>query len=378
MIINIVVKMKVHYINILLFALPLNILITLCYVNFLKNPYITSHTRTTRFLCECELYTSIYNNDPEMKYVMQDFDRKTSQRFEEYNERMIKNRQKCKEQCEKDIEKIILKDKIKQKLAEQFSALEKNIDINDIPTCVCERSLADKTEKFCLNCGYALGGGVLQSLGLFGGSGIYAWKIGATTAAIAAAKKAGAAAGKAAGDIAGTAKVVQLINSEFSVSTLGKQLLKSFFIETHYTDISKIIKAVHTQFDMNCLFDSAGADKPICSAVTKLSLVEGGGPGESLLAKDAITIGVQNIVSEAEGVAANVTKTATKNATSLAIKNNTAAVEGGFNSYITAINASIIAILIIVLVMIIIYLILRYRRKKKMKKKFQYIKLLKE
>ncbi|ETW20969.1 hypothetical protein PFFVO_00145, partial [Plasmodium falciparum Vietnam Oak-Knoll (FVO)] len=61
--------MKVHYINILLFALPLNIL-----VSSKKNTYIKYNTLNTklirahRTLCECELYAlSNYDNDPEMK-----------------------------------------------------------------------------------------------------------------------------------------------------------------------------------------------------------------------------------------------------------------------------------------------------------------------
>ncbi|ETW27267.1 hypothetical protein PFFCH_05306 [Plasmodium falciparum FCH/4] len=39
-----------------------------------------------------------YDNDPEMKEMMENFDRQTSQRFKEYDERMIEKRQKCKEQ----------------------------------------------------------------------------------------------------------------------------------------------------------------------------------------------------------------------------------------------------------------------------------------
>ncbi|ETW58817.1 hypothetical protein PFMC_05297 [Plasmodium falciparum CAMP/Malaysia] len=91
---------------------------------------------------------------------MHDFDRQTSQRFEEYNERMNKNRQKCKEQCDRDIQNIILKDKIAKGLKQQLTTLETNIDTNDIPTCVCDKSVADKVEKTCLKCGGVLGGAV--------------------------------------------------------------------------------------------------------------------------------------------------------------------------------------------------------------------------
>ncbi|ETW59921.1 hypothetical protein PFMC_04196 [Plasmodium falciparum CAMP/Malaysia] len=127
--------MKLHYIKILLFSLPLNILVTSSYVHDKNKPYITPHTPTTtsRVLSECDIPTSNYDNDADMKSVKENFDRQTSQRFDEYEERMSKKRQKCKEQCEKDIKQIILKDKM-------------------------EKSLAEKVEKGCLRCGCGLGG----------------------------------------------------------------------------------------------------------------------------------------------------------------------------------------------------------------------------
>ncbi|ETW39337.1 hypothetical protein PFNF135_06281 [Plasmodium falciparum NF135/5.C10] len=135
--------------------------------------HFTSYTKhekntTTRLLCECDLYTSIYDNDPEMILVMENFNKQTEERFHEYNERMQEKRKICKEQCEKDIQKIILKDKIEKELTEKLEALETNIKTEDIPTCVCEKSVADKVEKTCLKCGGILGVGVTPSLGLLG------------------------------------------------------------------------------------------------------------------------------------------------------------------------------------------------------------------
>ncbi|KOB85346.1 hypothetical protein PFDG_00590 [Plasmodium falciparum Dd2] len=73
--------MKVHYINIVLFALPLNILVTLCLAHN-KNKLSITHdtpnakfTKSHRSLYECDLYTFIYNNDPEMKALMANYDR---------------------------------------------------------------------------------------------------------------------------------------------------------------------------------------------------------------------------------------------------------------------------------------------------------------
>ncbi|ETW58829.1 hypothetical protein PFMC_05288, partial [Plasmodium falciparum CAMP/Malaysia] len=148
--------MKVHYINIFLFALPLNIL-----VNTHKEPFITHHTPkipTTRLLCECDLYMPNYDNDPQMKKIMDKFSKQTQQRFEEYDDRMVEKRKQCKDKCDKEIQKIILKDKLEKQMAQQLTTLETKIDTDDIPTCICEKSIADKVEKGCLRYAGVLGG----------------------------------------------------------------------------------------------------------------------------------------------------------------------------------------------------------------------------
>ncbi|ETW37310.1 hypothetical protein PFUGPA_02721 [Plasmodium falciparum Palo Alto/Uganda] len=104
--------MKVNYSKILLFSLPLNILLS-SYANSKNKPYITPHTpnTTSRVLNKCDINTSIYD-DPDMKFVKENFYRQTSQRFEEYEEHKI------------------------------------------------EKTLAEKVEKVCLMCACGLGGGV--------------------------------------------------------------------------------------------------------------------------------------------------------------------------------------------------------------------------
>ncbi|EUT87966.1 hypothetical protein PFAG_01869 [Plasmodium falciparum Santa Lucia] len=105
--------MKVNYSKILLFSLPLNILLS-SYAHNKNKPYITTpHTLTTisRVLNKCDINTSIYD-DPDMKFVKENFYRQTSQRFEEYEEHKI------------------------------------------------EKTLAEKVEKVCLMCACGLGGGV--------------------------------------------------------------------------------------------------------------------------------------------------------------------------------------------------------------------------
>ncbi|SOS77904.1 rifin [Plasmodium sp. gorilla clade G1] len=145
--------MKLHYSKILLFSLPLNILVSSSYEHKKNKSYIIPHytpTTTSRVLSECDMQTLIYDNDPEMRSVKENFDRQASQRFKEYDERMKDKRQKCKEQCDKDIQNIIVKDKV-------------------------QKSLAQKVEKCCLRCGCGLGGGVLPVWGLVSGLWYATW-----------------------------------------------------------------------------------------------------------------------------------------------------------------------------------------------------------
>ncbi|SOS80104.1 rifin [Plasmodium sp. gorilla clade G1] len=339
--------MKFNSPNILLFSLSLNILLLSSEVHNQGNHYITHHIpikkpiKSHRSLCECELYMSNYDNDPEMKAVIQDFDRQASERFEEYNKRMIKNRKKCKEQCEKDIQKIILKDKIEKELAEKFMTLETNIDTSDIPTCVCENSLADKTEKFCLNCGYGLGG-ALTSWEILGYIEIYGWNIFATSVA------------KEIGTKEGIKVAIEVIKKLFD---LGSRNIKFENLVTakNYGNMNLIGEAVkglpNTICKIECFEDVMFCDYAI-NEQSKFAL------GVKTYSKNAAEAGAtefSRVMSE---------KT-------LQISTTT----GNFSNVMIA---SGITILVIVLIMVIIYLILRYRRKKKMKKKLQYIKLLKE
>ncbi|SOS81879.1 PIR protein, putative [Plasmodium sp.] len=376
--------MKVHYINILLFALPLNILVTLCHVSSKKYPYITHNTpstksiRTPRTLCEYEWYApSNYDKDPEMKEVMKNYNRQASGRFKAYDERMNKNRQKCKEQCDKEIQKIILKDKIHKELTQHLSTLETNIDSNDIPTCVCEKSLEDKIEKTCFKCTQNLGGIVAPSSIVLGGIaelGLIEWKTAALLAAEKEAMIEGAAEGAAAGIKEGIEVVMDGLNGDFGLTTLGGKSLESFFSTTPYTNASKIAQAVYTKFEQSsCLTRSTGTPKPICSWVFDKTSY-----GTQGSANTAIESHVKTMVSQAKITAEAHTEAATETAIATLKDLKTGAVNVTYGSFQTAIIASIVTIVVIVLVMVIIYLILRYRRKKKMKKKLQYIKLLKE
>ncbi|CDO62113.1 rifin, partial [Plasmodium reichenowi] len=320
---------------------------------------------TSRVLSESDTESSVYDNDEEINSVKEIFDRQTSQRFEEYEERMKEKRQKRKEQRDKNIQKIIEKDKM-------------------------EKSLAEKIEKGCLMCGCGLGS-VAGSVGLFGGIAVNVWKPGALKAAIASALKANnaniLATAEAAGEAAGAAEIMKLIKSTYTVDELGGTVLKSFFDARKYNDASVIARAVYEQYFTKCAYDSSGnllrhftygnRHIPICNSVLKQTEAVSRS-GQHLSEMKGIKTAVEIMVSEAKGAAAKATKIATDHETALIEARETGVINTIFMSKQTAIIASIVAILIIVLIMIIIYLILRYRRKKKMKKKAQYTKLLNE
>ncbi|KNG76350.1 rifin [Plasmodium falciparum IGH-CR14] len=367
--------MKIHYINILLFELPLNILI---YNQRNHNSTTPHHPPNTRLLCECKLYSPAnYDSDPEMKRVMQQFEDRTSQRFHEYDERMKTTRQKCKDKCDKEIQKIILKDKLEKQMVEQFSTLQTDIQNDAIPTCICEKSVADKVEKTCLKCGGVLGGGVTPAWGLISGIVYTGWKAAALAAAKSSAIAEGAMAGKAAGDAAGAAKVVELIELKFKVQNIAGEPLKSVFNVKNYADASLISESIETEYSrLGCGDFSTGMKNRICNFLYERMVATRVGEGVS--SKDFIETTVEEVV-EAAKATAETTKTQVAAAKTPTLEaKNIAAVEAATTPYYTPIIASIIAIEVIVLIMVIIYLILRYRRKKKMKKKLQYIKLLKE
>ncbi|ETW35093.1 hypothetical protein PFTANZ_04194 [Plasmodium falciparum Tanzania (2000708)] len=374
--------MKIHCINILLFNVPLNIL-----VNTHKKTSTTQKRLTTRLLCEGELYSPAnYDNDPQMKEVMDNFNKQTQQRFHEYNDLMIEKRQKCKEQCDKVSQKIILKDKIEKELMDKFATLDTDIQSDAIPTCVCEKSLADKVEKLCLNCGMNVGGGVILSSGVLGGIGglaVNAWKPKALDAAIKAALKANDAKILAAGFKAGNTRGMEIVRfglEHFGVDELFPGIYNPFVNTGPYTEVTNLGSSILEKYGPTCT--SLKRDFTAPTACSKFQVNLGiyltkdntYGTPESI----AIPQRFGELLKRADVASDAAAKIAREGATNAIKAQETALIEAEFNSSITSIYAPIIAIVIIVLIMVIIYLILRYRRKKKMKKKLQYIKLLEE
>ncbi|SOS78227.1 PIR protein, putative [Plasmodium sp. gorilla clade G1] len=213
--------MKLHYSKILLLYLPLNILVSSSYAHNKNKPYIKLHKRTTtsRVLRECDIQTSIYDNDAEMKAVMDNYNRQTSARFKKYDERMIKKRQKCKEQCDKDIQQIIVKDKVK-------------------------KSLEKKVEEGCLMCGCGLGGGVAPVWGIVSGLWYATWKQYVTQAPIQK----------------GIDTVISQIDYFPGINTLPGFNLANVINPNNYTSGSLIVKAIDA------------ASKPMCGVRGKETL----------------------------------------------------------------------------------------------------------
>ncbi|SOV78328.1 rifin PIR protein, putative [Plasmodium reichenowi] len=369
--------MKVHYINILLFAIPLNILVY-NQRNHKSTTHRTPKIKTTRLLCECKLYAPAnYDNDPQMKAAMQQFDDRTTQRLLEYDERMKTARQKCKDQCDKEIQKIILKDKLEKALMEKFATLQTDMQSDAIPTCVCEKSMADKVEKGCLRCGGVLGGGVAPSVGLLGGLGTYAWKPGALYAAIKAAMIQGSAKGAAAGLKEGM-DVVILGLKYIKVDELFPGIYKTFVAKNIYTEVTKLAPTIVSEYNKICGVGTGSNGPAQCiefgSNVGMLDETGVAYGNADAIVRSSLGTYVRSATRSAIPRAGEVTATKTAEFEIA----NVGAVESTYGSCQTAIIASIVAIVIIVLIMVIIYKILRYRRKKKMKKKLQYIKLLEE
>ncbi|SOS77584.1 PIR protein, putative [Plasmodium sp. gorilla clade G1] len=321
--------MKMHYTKILLFSLPLNILVTSSYAHNKNKSCITPHTPTikSRVLSECDIQTLIYDNDPEMKSMKENFDRKTSQRFKEYEEHMKDKRQRCKEQCDKDIQKIIVKDKV-------------------------QKSLAQKVEKGCLMCGCGLGGGVAPVWGLISGLWYATWTQYVATTASKAATDAGIAEGVRVGLVKVTEIVTKLlIGQESKVPAIDVLQKFTTGISAEDVTLSGIFKTINNNAFRQ--FDS-GPHAGFSMLVQKIAQKP-------------------NMLNQFSSEAGEVTKAFVEAKTGILTKTSNAT-----SSLTTAITASIIAIVVIVLVMVIIYLILRYIRKKKMKKKLQYTKLLNE
>ncbi|SPJ08442.1 rifin PIR protein,putative [Plasmodium sp. DRC-Itaito] len=347
--------MKSYYINIVLFALPLNIL-----ANNHKKTSITQYTPTTRLLCECELYAPVnYDNDPQMKSVMDHFNIQTQQRFQEYDNRMKTARQKCKEQCDKECQKIILKDKLEKELMDKFVTLDTNIQRDAIQTCICEKSLADKVEKGCLQCGTNVGVAI-PGLGMLGAHGAYEL----VQAAIDAGIKFATQEGIKRGTQAGIQAAIQGVKEIYNLGSVPRVNFEKLVTVKNFNNINLLGQAVQNVSTTTCQSETLIDTSAFCG-----------------FADSKPTIFAKGVAHYAKGVAEKAGQAAeqvTTETTKALTAQKTAEATSATTILSDPIVISFIVVVIIVIILLIIYFILRYRRKKKMKKKLQYIKLLEE
>ncbi|KNG76198.1 rifin [Plasmodium falciparum IGH-CR14] len=342
--------MKIHYINILLFELPLNILI---YNQ--RNHYITRTPKTnTRTLCECELYSPAnYDDDPQMKEVMDNFNRQTQQRFHEYDERMVEKRMQCKDKCDKEIQKIILKDKLEKQMKQELTTLETKITTEDIPTCICEKSLADKVEKGCLRCAGVLGGGVMPGMGLIDGSLLGAISV-LQPLEIAAAKAAAIAEGAAKGAIAGNAQGMEVVINflkYWGVDEFFSEIFESILKISHYSKVKDFADAIITKKAQICA-DGLLKNPAMCLKIDiKFGLSDEYGTPIAGPANIEIPQKISGLVEQADQAAAEAAKNTSQSVAAKITEEQTAVINATYTSWQIAITASVIAIVVIVLIM---------------------------
>ncbi|ETW60569.1 hypothetical protein PFMC_03564 [Plasmodium falciparum CAMP/Malaysia] len=269
---------------------------------------------------------------------MQQFHDRTTQRFQEYDENLKEKRQKCKDTCNKEIQKIILRDKIEKELMDKFATLQTDIQNDAIPTCICEKSLADKVEKGCLRCGSILGA-AMPEVGSIGGTVVYA------------------AAVKSATDLGIKIGIQRAVSDLIGLSGLGKLIgstkIENFVTSTNYFNKMDIVNFVQKAKITMCS-DGNNANKVFCSYVNN-------------------SVNPRELFQRAARIAGIAQETGAEAAKA---EFTSATASTAFLSNPIILSAIVIAC--IVAILLAIYLILRYRRKKKMKKKLQYIKLLKE
>ncbi|EWC90704.1 hypothetical protein PFNF54_00350 [Plasmodium falciparum NF54] len=213
-------------------------------------------------------------------------------------------------------------------------------------------------------CGCGLGG-VAGSIGLFGGVAINIWKPAALKAAIktAIANSADkiAEAANSAGIQAGKEFVIAGLK-RMGISTLGGKDLGTYFATTSYKNITNIAQAVYEQHFEKCAdyplwsvrvpSSAAKHDFLFCQSVSN-QIPSVSQPKQYISRIDVVQKTVQNIVTKAEGVAADASAVKSAELTAEITKEQTTAINTIFMSKQTAIIASVVAILIIVLIMAI-------------------------
>ncbi|ETW39123.1 hypothetical protein PFTANZ_00170, partial [Plasmodium falciparum Tanzania (2000708)] len=188
--------------------------------------------------------------------------------------------------------------------------LETDISTDDIPTCVCEKSVADKVEKTCLKCGYSLGGAVPE-LGLLCGYGAYELVKAAIAAGIDFATKEGFKAGTEAGIQAAIEGVID----KFSLQTLGGKTLNAVITSKTYNQPMFLVDKLVHEYKVMCETTTINEETLMCS----YKLMSRGKPIRVIsgTAENVTNKAIQAAANETSRVTSSLTAQKTAEATSV-------------------------------------------------------------
>ncbi|EWC87132.1 hypothetical protein PFNF54_04071 [Plasmodium falciparum NF54] len=154
-------------------------------------------------------------------------------------------------------------------MEQQLTTLETKITTDDIPTCLCEKSVADKMEKTCLRCAGVLGGGVMPGMGLIDGSLLGAISV-LKPAAIIAAKDAALAEATALATQAGMREVVLKIEQFLKLFSEKEKIfdLKLIVNKSNFSCGSSLFQNAKELANKSCVAKPNGSYTSFCNSIT--------------------------------------------------------------------------------------------------------------
>ncbi|KOB85070.1 hypothetical protein PFDG_00459, partial [Plasmodium falciparum Dd2] len=193
---------------------------------------------------------------------------------------------------------------------EKFATLQTDIHSDAIPTCICEKSIADKVEKGCLRCGSILGA-AMPELGSVGGSLLYAlnqWKTYALLETTKYALAKGAAQGAIAGIQAGKGVAIKSLR-ELGVEQFWPGMSKYILNMRHYSEVADLTDVIYPKKVAACKGANYNIFENMCQSFDKRLGILNVDATYADLPKDAVPEALKGIVSEAESTAKAVAQT---------------------------------------------------------------------
>ncbi|SOV20308.1 rifin PIR protein, putative [Plasmodium sp. gorilla clade G2] len=364
---NFKMLLNLFLLNKLLLLLLLSpLLLLLSCRQFKSNGYMSPHIITiekiSRALCEYDKYTANYDNDPEMKEVIEKYNERIAIRWKEYEELKKENEKKYKEQYDNDIKEIILKDKIQKQLTKQLSALEKFTDMDDLDKGINEKNLGTK-EKKGKKSKITLGH-ILSEWNILPNIDMYEWiRFSSKEAKIDCNIKNMKHALTKVGYIC-TNKFTSLVNKDGKVSIDMAQLFSSIMSSSN-AFIQRYMGDDFTSNGNN--FKSSSVSSIFIYALWEFFEHIVAPVSAALFFKSGDTEGGNSQVTQCSGGSSHTAH------------GQGAHVHGADGPYyMTVLYDSFVAIYTITSILLILYYILKYYRNLKVEKRMKYIKILKE